>query len=51
MLEADAGGMAAETEPYRQQFVSFVAAQQTAVEEQSGKLVCDMEMCMKRRCH
>jgi hypothetical protein len=51
MLEADAGGMAAEVEPSRQRSVSYVAVRQTAAEQQSGKMASDREMRTKQRCH
>jgi hypothetical protein len=38
MSEADAGGMAVEVEPSRQQVISFVAMRQIAAEGQSGKM-------------
>jgi hypothetical protein len=50
-LEADAGYMAAEDEPSRQWFVSFVAVRQIAGEEQFGKMASDLEVNTMQRCY
>jgi hypothetical protein len=49
MLRVGAGGIAVEVESSSQYFVSFVAMQQIAAEEQSGKMESDMEVCTKQR--
>jgi hypothetical protein len=50
MLETDADGMAVEVDNSCKGFITFVAMQQITAEDQSGKLVSDMEVHTKQRC-
>ena len=50
MSEVDVGGMAVEPEPSHQCFVHFVAVRWMAAEEQSDKMIFDLEVCMKQSC-
>ena len=47
--KADVGGMAVEAEPSNTP-LTFVSVGQMAAEEQSEKMVSEMEPCMKQRC-
>ena len=47
MPEVDVCGMPVEVEPSSQYPLHFVAVGQMAIEEQSDKIVSDMEVCMK----
>jgi hypothetical protein len=49
MLVVDVGSMAVEVEPSCEHFVSFVAMWQIAAEEQSSKMVSDMEVGKTQR--
>ena len=49
MPEVDVCGMPVEVEPSYQYPLHFVAVGQMAIEEQSDKIVSDMEVCMKQR--